>query len=175
MFKDEQVATSHSGHTAPKRRWKKFVSGCCALGSILCLSDIASAQSGYRDLPRFGAVTQTQAQDYPDDPGAIQQLPPSIPGDVPGQPEDVMAPSTAISPTQHPDIVSLPGIHSEVSVIQRRSQLIVTRSRIVQAAVADPSIIDIVQHSPTELSVLGEGLGSTTLTIWFENNPEPLI
>lgn len=176
MFKDEQVAASICGYGVTKRRWKKLVAGWCALGSLFCMSHSASAQSGYRDLPRFGSIAQTQAQDYPNDPAAIQQLPPSIPADISTQSPHVEDQATSgLAPTQHPDVVALPGIHSEVSVIQRRSQLVVTRSRIVQAAVADPSIIDIVQHSPTELSILGEGLGSTTLTIWFENNPEPLI
>lgn len=178
MFKDEHVAKLHGCHSSPRQNWKRFVSGCCAFSSLFYLGGTLSAQSGYRDLPRFGAVTQVQAQDVPVAPPGFQPLPPSMPADIPGQPAvpaDPRGTAPQASQSLHPDVVSLPGIQSEVSVIQRRSQLIVTRSRIVQAAVADPSIIDIVQHSPTELSVLGEGIGSTTLTIWFENNPDPLI
>lgn len=182
MFKDEHVAEQLCKSPSRKAKWKRLLSGCCALGSLLATGLPLAAQSGYpgyQGAPRFGAITQTQAhapapQGHPGAPPAFQPLPPAMPVDPANQPP-VVADPHAGTHGAHPDVVSLPGIHSEVSVIQRRSQLIVTRSRIVQAAVADPSIIDIVQHSPTELSILGEGLGSTTLTIWFENNPEPLI
>ena len=62
-----------------------------------------------------------------------------------------------------------------MDVIHHRSQLLVARNNIVRTAIADDTVIDIAQFSPREISIIGIGMGSTTLTIWFENNPNPLI
>ncbi len=74
-------------------------------------------------------------------------------------------------------IAEMPQPEEELEVIHHRSQLIITRSRITRWAIADPSIIDILQYSPTEISVIGLTRGSTHLTIWFEGEPstKPLI
>ena len=72
-------------------------------------------------------------------------------------------------------IERLPAIQAELSVIHRRSQLVITRAGVVRMAIADPGIVDVVQYSPTELSVIGTEIGTTTLTMWFENSPDPLI
>ncbi len=72
-------------------------------------------------------------------------------------------------------ILNMPKVQQDLEVIQRRSQLIVTRSGIVRTAIADPTVIDVVQYSPTEISIIGIQRGATTLTLWFENSPEPLI
>ena len=72
-------------------------------------------------------------------------------------------------------ISAMPGVQEELEVIQHRSQLVVGRDNIVRTAVADSSLIDVVQYSPNEISIIGVQLGATTLTIWFENNPTPLI
>ena len=74
-----------------------------------------------------------------------------------------------------PQIAKLPEVQEELEVIQHRSQLVVANDRIVRTAVADSSVVEVVQYSENEIDVLGLGLGSTTLTIWFENDPEPLI
>jgi len=72
-------------------------------------------------------------------------------------------------------IATMPTIGEELSVIHHRSQLMIARSRVARWAIADPSIIDVVQYSPNEIGVIGSALGSTTLTLWFENSPRPLI
>ena len=74
-----------------------------------------------------------------------------------------------------PQIAEMPGVEEKMDVIHRRSQLVICRSNVVRTAIADPSVIDVVQYSPNELSIIGLSLGSTTLTIWFEGNPDPLI
>ncbi|MCA9114002.1 MAG: pilus assembly protein N-terminal domain-containing protein [Planctomycetaceae bacterium] len=74
-----------------------------------------------------------------------------------------------------PQIAEMPGVEEKMDVIHHRSQLVIARSNIVRTAIADPSVIDVVQYSPNELSIIGLDLGSTTLTIWFEGNPDPLI
>lgn len=72
-------------------------------------------------------------------------------------------------------IADLPQASDELQVIHRRSQLLVTRTRVVRMAIADPTIIDVVQYSPNEVAVIGLSLGSTTLTLWFDDNSPPLI
>ncbi|MFK7777183.1 MAG: pilus assembly protein N-terminal domain-containing protein [Gimesia sp.] len=71
-------------------------------------------------------------------------------------------------------IRSTPGIFDEMEIIIRRSQLILTNSRIRRYAIADPSIIEFVTYSPTEISIVGLTLGTTTLTLWFEGDDLPI-
>jgi pilus assembly protein CpaC len=75
----------------------------------------------------------------------------------------------------HRLIESMPESQEEFELIERRSQLVIARANVVRAIIADPSIIDLVQYSPREFSIIGLGRGSTTLTLWFENESEPLI
>ncbi|MEX0715603.1 MAG: pilus assembly protein N-terminal domain-containing protein [Planctomycetaceae bacterium] len=88
----------------------------------------------------------------------------------------VWPPAQAVAqrPLDH-RIVGLPRATEEMDVIHRRSQLIVTRGPVVRMAIADPSIIDVVQYSPSEVAVIGLALGSTTLTVWFDDGSQPLI
>ena len=51
-------------------------------------------------------------------------------------------------------IAEMPQPEEELEVIHHRSQLMITRSRITRWAIADPSIVDILQYSPTEISVI---------------------
>lgn len=75
----------------------------------------------------------------------------------------------------HSLIERMPEVQDELDVIERRSQLIVTRSNVVRTAVADPGVTDVAFYNPREIAILGLTRGSTTLTIWFEDSPEPLI
>ncbi|MBI3860284.1 MAG: pilus assembly protein N-terminal domain-containing protein [Planctomycetia bacterium] len=77
--------------------------------------------------------------------------------------------------TLPPLIDRFPDVTANLKVIQRRSQLMITKSNVVRTAIADQRIVDIVQFSPTEMAFVGMGVGSTTVTIWFEDSPEPLI
>jgi pilus assembly protein CpaC len=72
-------------------------------------------------------------------------------------------------------ISAMPTVSENLDVVQHHSQLLVARTNIVRTAVADPSIVDVVQFSPSELSIIGLELGSTTLTLWFDNSHQPLI
>jgi pilus assembly protein CpaC len=74
-------------------------------------------------------------------------------------------------PTQ---IRSTPGIFDEMEIIIRRSQLVITNSRIRRYAIADPSIIEFVTYSPTEVAIVGLEMGTTTLTLWFEGDESPI-
>ena len=89
-----------------------------------------------------------------------------------GEAEGMKPPVTHALPDQ---IRAMPSVSENLDVVQHHSQLIVARGKVVRTAVADPTIIDVVQFSPSELSVIGLELGSTTLTVWFDSSPQPLI
>lgn len=73
------------------------------------------------------------------------------------------------------EISKMPDVQEDMEIIHRRSQLIVARNPVSRIAIADPNIIDVVQYSPNEFSVIGLVMGTTTLTLWFDNSREPLI
>lgn len=76
-------------------------------------------------------------------------------------------------------IRAMPKSDLKLEVIQNRSQLVVTDKRVSRIAFSNPDIIDIVQFSDKELSILGVGLGTTDLWLWFEEEgreiTEPLM
>ena len=72
-------------------------------------------------------------------------------------------------------IRAMPTATRKLEVIHHRSQLVVTENRIRRMAWSDPSVIDVVQFSPTEISILGLALGTTDLWLWFEGQEEPLM
>ncbi|TXT39661.1 MAG: pilus assembly protein CpaC [Planctomycetota bacterium] len=71
----------------------------------------------------------------------------------------------------------MPQAEEEMEVIHHRSQLVITRSRIARWFIADPSVIDVIQFSPNEISVIGTQMGATHLTLWFEGDAatDPVI
>ncbi len=75
----------------------------------------------------------------------------------------------------HHLIESMPTNQEQLQLIERRSQLIVAKVNIVRMAIADESILDVAQYSSREISLIGCKRGSTTLTIWFEGQIDPLI
>ncbi|MDB4733028.1 pilus assembly protein N-terminal domain-containing protein [Planctomicrobium sp.] len=76
-------------------------------------------------------------------------------------------------------IRAMPKSERKLDVIHNRSQLVITDKRVTRIAFSDPSIIDVVQFSSKELSILGTGLGTTDLWLWFEEEgreiTEPLM
>lgn len=72
-------------------------------------------------------------------------------------------------------IASMPKVQKKLEVIHNRSQLVQTRQRVTRIAIADPSIIDIAPFEETEFAIVGTNLGTTTLTLWFEGDSNPLI
>ncbi|WP_437194217.1 pilus assembly protein N-terminal domain-containing protein [Planctomicrobium sp. SH527] len=72
-------------------------------------------------------------------------------------------------------IEAMPKAEEKLEVINHRSQLIVTRNPIRRIAWSDTQLLDVVQFSPTEISLIGQGLGSTDLWLWFEGQEQPLM
>lgn len=97
----------------------------------------------------------------------VQQLPPNLT-------DGEALPETPAIPSQ---VQSMPEINAELEVVHRRSQVIVFKSKIARVHVTDPSVADYVLYSPKEMGVIGSAIGTTTILIWFEDEPEadPLI
>ncbi len=72
-------------------------------------------------------------------------------------------------------ITAMPDVEANFDVIHHRSQLILTNKKIARMAIADPSVIEVAPYSETEISVIGLSLGTTTMTLWFEDDSDPLI
>lgn len=75
----------------------------------------------------------------------------------------------------HHLIEALPTSQEDLDVIERRSQMMITKANIVRLAIADQAVLDVVQYSPREISLIGLARGSTTMTMWFEGHDQPLI
>jgi len=54
-----------------------------------------------------------------------------------------------------------------LTIDPRRSKLFRTRRPVARFSVSNPSILEIVQYSPTEFELHGGQEGETTLTLWF--------
>lgn len=119
-------------------------------------------------MAAFGQGGPANSQQY-----VIQQLPVRGPQQQPVIQQVQGTPQSARA--LHHLIEDLPQSQEELEIIQQRSQLIVTREPIRTAAIADAGILELVQYSPKQFALVGLGLGSTTLTLWFEGRPEPLI
>lgn len=72
-------------------------------------------------------------------------------------------------------IDSMPDITDNLEVIHNRSQLIVTKHKVARVFVANPGVIEVAPFSEKELAIIGTSLGTTTLSVWFEEDPNPLI
>lgn len=100
------------------------------------------------------------------------QVAPQVPGTV-EQPGEELPEGNEI-----PDQVkSMPRINADLEVVHRRSQVIVFKGRVARVHVTDPSVADYVLYSPTEMGVIGTAIGTTTILVWFEDEPnaDPLI
>ena len=74
-----------------------------------------------------------------------------------------------------PQIEQIRDATAKLSVVQRQGKLIVAKDSIVRTAIADPSIVEIVQVTQKEISVIGKAVGSTTVTLWFDTDYPALV
>ena len=54
-------------------------------------------------------------------------------------------------------------------MILRRSKLLRSKIDISRSAVVDPTVCDVVQFSPREVSIIGKSQGATNVTFWFQD------
>lgn len=117
----------------------------------------------------FCLVTMSVAPLSAQAPRFAQQLPPNV-----QDAEELPEPDPGTMPEQ---VKSMPGINADLEVVHRRSQVIVFKRKISRVHVTDPSVADYVLYSPAEMGVVGTAMGTTTILVWFEDEPEadPLI
>ena len=60
-----------------------------------------------------------------------------------------------------------------LKVVHRHNKKLTTREAISHITIGGTDIIDVIQYSKKEIGVVGLGVGSTTLALWFDKNPQP--
>lgn len=58
----------------------------------------------------------------------------------------------------------------EFTITVRRSKLLRSPVDIYRTAVVDPKVCEIIQFTPSEVSIIGKSQGSTNITFWFEES-----
>ncbi|HTN77809.1 MAG TPA: pilus assembly protein N-terminal domain-containing protein, partial [Pirellulaceae bacterium] len=53
----------------------------------------------------------------------------------------------------------------------RKSKLVRTKEPVSRFSITNPSLVEVVQFSPTEFELIGSAAGETTLTLWFGDQP----
>ena len=150
-----QLDTALGCKVSKWRKWPAILAAlCCAVPAS------AMAQTG----PGYAPQGMSQTAQYQQQQRSVMQSPIQQVQNTPQSARQI-----------HQLIEDMPQSVDELEIIQRRSQLIVFRSNVTRVGIADPSVIEMVQYSPREFAVVGLGLGSTTLTLWFEDRTEPLI
>lgn len=165
LKKSHQSGTALGLITPNRRKWSR-------LFAALCLA--APAPAIAQNQPNYAPpviIQQMPGHTMSGQPTSGQQMPVAGSQQVIQQVQNTPQSARAI----HRLIEDMPQAQEELEIIQQRSQLVITRSNIIKIAVADPAILDIVQYSPKQFALVGLGLGSTTLTMWFEDQPDPLI
>ena len=61
----------------------------------------------------------------------------------------------------------------QLAVLLGHVKALTTREAISRIAIAGTDIIDFNQLSETKIAVIGKGVGSTSLLLWLDKNPEP--
>ena len=136
------------------------------------------------------AADQRSAQAQPPQPNSRQiiqpvQYQPSGQRPAPMLPAPLLpAPQPVVTPVQYgapaerpldPRIAAMPQSTEKLTVVHHRSQLLVLNQPTWRISVTDPSVVEVVQYSPTELASLGVGLGITDVWLWFEGSHDPLM
>lgn len=61
------------------------------------------------------------------------------------------------------------------TIKQHHSQLVTSDRKITRIAVTAPDIVNFVQYSEKEVALIGLNVGSTDMTLWFENDTAPVM
>ena len=130
------------------------------IASIIMLANVALGQQA--PTPSYGPYTPPGYGQAPQPTGPGAATAPELFSDEPRQPLD-------------PRIAAMLRSDQKLEVVQHRSQLVITRHKVRRMAWSDPRVIDVVQFTETEMSILGLGLGTTDLWLWFEDQEEPLM
>jgi Flp pilus assembly secretin CpaC len=64
-------------------------------------------------------------------------------------------------------IDSVRDAETTMQIDPRKSRLVRTKRPVLRISITDPSVVDVIQYSPTEFEIVGGRPGLTTMTIWF--------
>lgn len=64
-------------------------------------------------------------------------------------------------------IESVRDAETTMQVDPRKSRLIRTKRPVLRISITDPSVVEVIQYSPTEFEIVGGRPGLTTMTIWY--------
>ena len=62
-----------------------------------------------------------------------------------------------------------------LQIEENHSRLLIMNRRVERIAITDPGVANFVQYAENEISLVGLTLGRTDLTMWFEDDPDPVI
>ena len=91
----------------------------------------------------------------------------------PAQYEPAQAPQPA--DRQRPQLRQSVTPEYRATIKQHHSQLVTSDRKISRIAVTAPDIVNFVQYSEKEVALIGLNIGSTDMTLWFENSSEPVM
>lgn len=123
---------------------------------------------------------------YAPTPGPVQSAPSTMMPTLPYTPAPIDAtPLERVPLTETPDDLSSIEFDDRIDdilksdrkleLIHHRSQLIRTTKRISRIQVTDPSVVSYIQYTPSELTIIGQEIGSTDMAMWFEDSDDPLM
>ncbi|MBL8849559.1 MAG: pilus assembly protein N-terminal domain-containing protein, partial [Planctomycetaceae bacterium] len=152
--------------------WARMLGAACLMASVV--GQNLHAQSPVQAPPRLTVPVHGHV------PGAIQARPHTPQGyvqpvvvEMPAPPDVSQVQYAAPVATERPldpRIAAMPVATEQMQVVHHRSQLLITNQQTWRISVTDPSICEVLQYSPTELAVLGIGLGTTDVWLWFEGS-----
>ncbi|MBS0203407.1 MAG: pilus assembly protein N-terminal domain-containing protein [Planctomycetes bacterium] len=155
-------------------RNRRLIASMIVALSWACPQLIFAQQGNYYAPPPLSAPGGAPMHLSP--PGQRIQVPPSQSFQEPSTGVIQQVQNTPQAARQvHRLIEKLPEAQDDLEIIERRSQLVVTRADVKRFAIGDQSVIDIVTYGPREFSIIGMARGATTLTMWFEGETDPLI
>ena len=126
--------------------------------------EIPNPQSTIRN-PQSSPPAKSPFADEPSPQPAPAAEPPALPGAE--TPAAKPPADPAITPLPQNNLLEVLASSGELTVTRRRNKILRSRDNIYRVAVVDPSICDVVQFTPREVSIIGRGQGATNITFWF--------
>ncbi|MFN8710266.1 MAG: pilus assembly protein N-terminal domain-containing protein [Planctomyces sp.] len=137
---------------------RMFLAGALAgfslLGQIAFGADAARTATGSAGAPAATGAVQVRTVQY-----QLEQ--PTVSGQV--------------DAVHSPNVDTLLKPQYKLELERRHSQLVITNRNVRRIAVTDSTIVNYVQYTPKEISIVGLDLGKTDLTLWFEDDETPAI
>lgn len=79
------------------------------------------------------------------------------------------------SPVSVPAPAEVVGETAEVQLQIGRPLVLRTKADVHRTAVAADGIVELSQFTPREVSLVGRGVGTTTVTFWFRDPAQPPV